>query len=59
MSLEKTLKPKTLAFKATDEFHREVFKFCEVRNWNMSKFLEIAVVESMQRVVTREKKRGE
>ena len=56
MELEKTLKTKTLAFKATDEMHSEVVGFCSDRGWNMSKFLERAVIESMDKVIRRERK---
>lgn len=48
-------KDKTLAFKVTDEFHTEVKQFCDDREWNMSRFLERAVAESMARVVKKEK----
>ena len=56
MELEKTVKTKTLAFKATDKMHSEVVDFCSDRGWNMSKFLERAVVESMEKIMRREKR---
>ena len=55
MSLSKETKDKTLAFKATETLHTEVVKFCEDRMWNMSKFLEKATVDAMNKVRTSEK----
>ncbi len=54
MSLSKEVKPRTLAFKATNEFHANVKEFCDKRMWNMSAFLERAVEESMAKVLKNE-----
>lgn len=56
--LIKKNKDKMLGFKVTESFHGEVIKFCDDRNWKLSRFLEVAATESMARVVVREKKRG-
>jgi len=56
--LNKENKSKMMGFRVNEAKHSEILKFCEDRNWKLSRFLEIAVTESMQRVVTREKKRG-
>ena len=58
MSLERKVKTRTIAFKATDELHTAVVDFCGDRGWNMSKFLERAVIESLDRVSKREYKKA-
>ena len=57
MGLEKeAVKPKSLAFRVTEEYHAEVNKFCDDRMWSLSKFLQKAIDESMAKVIRAETK---
>jgi hypothetical protein len=41
---------KALATSVSKSFHEDVVKFCDERNWVMSRFIEKAIKESMIRV---------
>ncbi len=57
MSLEKVTKPKMLGFKVDEEFHDKVVRFCNERNWNMSKFMRQAMEESISKVEKNESRK--
>ena len=46
---------KALATSVSKAFHSEVTKFCEDRNWIVSRFIERAIKESMLKVEIEER----
>jgi len=54
--LVKKNKDKMLGFKVTEDLHSKVIKFCEDRNWKLSRYLERAIIEDIERIEKKEKK---
>jgi len=50
-------KDRLIAYKATAARHKEIVEFVDDRGWKMSKFLDRAVQESMDKVVAEENKK--
>ncbi len=52
--LEREDKTTSVTFKVTPKMKREIEDFCKERNWKLSAFIRVAIVESMEKVAGNE-----